>query len=228
MLRKRLFFVTLFLLAALSCSLPQTAQAAKYVLQVKPAASSQWQKSPEKRKLIMNKELNVALKRLEHLGVKVNDSHIEGDNKLVIITANNNSVDEQKLRTALTSSTTIEFYSLNNVRGGNHPKAKWDMEAPFNTNDGYIFTGPKHQRINSKKQPNAVLEKVVNYKHNKPVLTGNNILPNAKAVISQMSKVAVNIEFNAEGTRIFRDYTRRHVGDCLAVIVNGKLLTARQ
>lgn len=226
MLKKRLFFAMLFLLTALSCSLPQAAQAAKYVLQVKPAAPSQWPKSPEKRELIMNKELNIVLRRLENLGIKVSDSRIEGDNKLVIITANNNGIDEQKLRKLLTSSITIEFYTLSNVRGISHQKAKWDMEAPASADDGYIFTGPKQQQIDSKKQPNTVLEKVVNYKHNKPVLTGKYLLTNANAVVYQMGRIVVNIAFNSEGTRIFRDYTRRHVGDYLAVFFNGRLLTA--
>ncbi|MGB9620744.1 MAG: protein translocase subunit SecD, partial [Armatimonadota bacterium] len=49
---------------------------------------------------------------------------------------------------------------------------------------------------------------------------------NAKAGLNARNQTVVNIEFNREGTAVFREFTRRHVGDYLAVFFDGKLLTA--
>ncbi len=93
--------------------------------------------------------------------------------------------------------------------------------------DSFDFIGPKGEVINSKKDPKAVLEKVVKADKNPPILTGAMLLPNAEANYDQTnSQIVVHIEFNKEGTKIFREWTRVHVGDYLAIFFDGKLLTA--
>ena len=60
----------------------------------------------------------------------------------------------------------------------------------------------------------------------KPILTGKDLLPSAKPNLNQRNQTVINIEFNNEGTDVFRKFTRAHVGDYLAVFFDGKLLTA--
>ncbi|MCE5199031.1 MAG: hypothetical protein ABFD54_05115 [Armatimonadota bacterium] len=124
------------------------------------------------------------------------------------------------------SSGNLEFYYLKDVQGPNNPYGKWRIDAPLSKADAYIFTGPNGKTINSLKQPAEVLSKVVVTSTNSPVLTGNHIMPNAKANINNANHIVVNIAFNNKGTKTFREFTRLHVNDYLAVFFNGKLLTA--
>ena len=71
-----------------------------------------------------------------------------------------------------------------------------------------------------------VLSKVVNTKANAPILSGKDILPDARADSNQRQQVVINIEFNRVGAAILRDFTRENVGEYLAIFYDGKLLTA--
>ncbi len=61
-----------------------------------------------------------------------------------------------------------------------------------------------------------------------PLVGGKDLLPNAEATIQGTGQPVIQFEFNPEGGRIFEEFTRvpSHLGDFLAVFLDGKLLTA--
>lgn len=126
----------------------------------------------------------------------------------------------------LSSSGTLEFYYLKDVQNANNPMGRWRMEPAMTEDKGYLFTDTRGQIIDSIKQPVEVLAKVVRSSENKPILSGQDLLPNAKANLNRRNQTVINIEFNREGTGIFREFTRTHVGDYLAVFFDGRLITA--
>ncbi len=124
------------------------------------------------------------------------------------------------------STASLEFYYLRDVINRNNPTGQWRMDSPSSEGEPWIFTGPKGETVDSNKQAKEVLSKVVNTKRNPPVITGSDLLSNATSTIGQNGKVVVVINFTTEGTKKFRDFTRAHVDDFLAVFFDGRLLTA--
>jgi len=120
----------------------------------------------------------------------------------------------------------LEFYWLKDIQSSNNPVGQWRMEMMPGNAKGYLFTNPKGKTIDSLAEPQKVMDQVVRAKQNPPVLTGRDLLPNAEANVNPRNLVVINIEFNKRGTKVFREFTRRHVGDYLAVFCDGKLLTA--
>lgn len=121
---------------------------------------------------------------------------------------------------------TVEFYWLKDIRNTNNPAGKWKIEYPVDPGQAIVFTTKKGERIDSLKQPELVMEKVVRNKENRPIITTLDILPNANATINSRNKVVITIGFDNNGTRRFADFTRAHVGDVVAVFYNGRLMAA--
>lgn len=149
---------------------------------------------------------------------------IQGEDRLVVELPG--VKDPDAALEQIKSTAALEFYYLKDIQNVNNPLGKWRIESLGTEEKGYIFIGPRGETIDSVKQPEEVLEKVVDVKHNKPILTGKYLLANAQANLNQKNQPVVSIEFNREGTEIFRRFTRAHVGDYLAVFFDGKLLTA--
>jgi SecD/SecF fusion protein len=196
------------------------------VLQVDPRSPDDWPKEHEKRLEKMRSIRKTIHNRVKGTGgVAEPRVVVQGDDRVVVELPGVR--DPDKALEQIRSTAALEFYYLKDVVNSNNPMGKWRMEAPIGGEEkAYIFTGPRGETIDSQKQPEEVLEKVVDFKNNKPILTGKDLLPNARANINQRNQIVVNIEFNREGTEIFRKFTRAHVGDYLAVFFDGKLLTA--
>ncbi len=115
-----------------------------------------------------------------------------------------------------------------------------DTFGDGNGGEAYIFTGPNGETLNSSipsDQP-KILQKVVNAKSDdpkdpaynpkgvEPILTGKDLYANAKSNINQRQQVTIDVQFNTQGTEIFRDFTRENVGEFLAIFLDKQLLTS--
>lgn len=119
----------------------------------------------------------------------------------------------------------IELYHLSKVATKNSPDRPWTLKAPATPKAPYLLLGPNAQRIESLKDTEALLTEVVGYPGTKPVLTGSDILPTA--VSHEMDKGwAVQVQFTKEGSKILHEFTKRNIGEYLAVFYNGRLLSA--
>ncbi len=232
---QKLFFLVVIPLAIaaaiISWKIPLTrgldiAGGIRAVLQVDPRHPGDWPASHAERMEKMQ-----AIRKTIHNRVKGTGGVaepvvvIQGDNRIVVELPGVKDPDAALDRIKSTAS--LEFYYLKDVVNTNNPTGKWRMESPVGGEEkAYIFSGPRGESINSLEQPKAVLKYVVDTKHNKPVLTGADLLANAKTGTNQQNQIVINIEFNRKGTEIFRRFTRAHVDDFLAVFFDGKLLTA--
>ncbi len=115
----------------------------------------------------------------------------------------------------------IELYKLGSVQTKNHPERHWRLIYPTLENPAYIFAGPNAIRINSEKEPQEVLKRVVGIPKTKPIITGVDIKPDSSAV-----GTTVRVLFTENGAKKIREFTRENVGEYMAVFSGGKLLSA--
>jgi SecD/SecF fusion protein len=201
----------------------------RVVMQINPKSPGDWPKDLKERSEKMQAIRKTIHNRIKGVGA-VSEPKVEVQNptaalpRLVIEIPGAKNPKEALDRIQKTAS--LEFYWLRDLQSTNNPMGKWRMEAPPGDQKAYIFSGPRGETIDSLKNPEAVLAQVVNTKTNPPILTGSDLLANARSNVNQRQQVVINIEFNNRGTEIFRKFTSRHVDDVLAVFFDGKLLTA--
>lgn len=197
----------------------------KLVLQVDPGSSGSWPSNQKDRMEVLNATKQILERRISRIiGVTDSDIIILDNDKLVVELPG--SADPKRTAEILTTRGLLEFYYLKDIKTPNNHTGKWRMELAYGENKSYAFRGPHGETIDSKKQWQEVLNRVVNVKNNPPVLTGKDLFVNSKATLNQANQIVINIEFNSKGTRIFREFTRSHVDDYLAVFYNSRLLTA--
>ncbi len=196
----------------------------RVVMQADPKSPEDWPKTHEGRLEKMASIRKTIQNRVKGIGgVTEPVVVVQGDNRLVVELPG--VKDPDKALKDIKSTASLEFYYLRDVQNSNNPMGKWRMDVDNEANR-YVFTGPLGETVDSISDPEEVLSKVVDAERNKPILTGKDLLANAKSALNQRNQTVVNIEFNKQGTIVFREFTRRHVGDYLAVFFDGKLKTA--
>ena len=136
-------------------------------------------------------------------------------------------VSKQTTRTAISKTPIkLDFYYLKNIYSRKKPSADWKMNISSIEERDYIFTNNANISIDSIKQPQEVLSKVVDIKHNKPILTQKDCLPNASAGKYYTGRVGMTIQLNKRGTKTFKNFTKKHQGEVLAIFINDRLFTA--
>ena len=125
----------------------------------------------------------------------------------------------------LTQATSIELYHLSNVATRRYPDRPWKLKSPSTPTKSYLFLGPEAKRVDSHKDPQALLREVVGYPKTKPVLTGKDISPTASCR-PITNGWAVLVRFTPKGAKIFHDFTKANKGEYLAVFYNGRMLSA--
>lgn len=119
----------------------------------------------------------------------------------------------------------LQFYLIKNT---NAQKNAWRVSK---TNEGYIFEYLNSNKdvsevINSAKQPDMIMNKVVNPKQNYPILTTNDFLANAKASTENSGEIILQVELTERGKQVFSNVTSKNIGKNLCVFANNKLITA--
>lgn len=201
----------------------------RIVLQVAATPSEQWTTSVQDRASILEKTREVLQRRVASLPLGGEPSiAIEGTDRIVVDVPA--GADKQEAVRLLTSVGSLEFYLLKNVLTPVNPKAKWKLQPPSQTAKSYIFsrTDGKLWLDSGKAAEMAkILSQVVGVPKTKPVLTGADLLRNAKAALSSRSnEPMIELEFNEHGRQVFADFTGKHVGEIVGVFYDGRLLTA--
>lgn len=119
----------------------------------------------------------------------------------------------------------IELYHLSRVATRKSPDRPWRLKVPSTPKSPYFFLGPNAQRIDSLKDAKSVLTDVVGCPGTRPVLTGRDILPTA---FTQQLKQgwAVQVKFSKRGAKVLNEFSKRNIGEYLAVFYNGHLISA--
>jgi protein-export membrane protein SecD len=112
----------------------------------------------------------------------------------------------------------MEFRHLISVEDKRHPTAKYRMSTSKDDkgNDVYTFMDTQGNDVKTEK----VLDE------SPLIMTGSDILSNSKATTGSNYGTVVAIEFNNEGRKKFAEFTRRNVDEYLAIVLDGKVLSA--
>lgn len=182
----------------------------------------------------MSAVVKVITNRVEGtLGVAEPKVQLQGTNR-VIVELPGYKDKEQAIQT-IKSTDRLEFYWLRDVKTDRNPSAKWEMmrDEDKNGNEVYSFVNQATSEVLKGDTPEGreqILKQVVKAEKYvpggvEPVLTGDHLKAESKGALSQGKPVMV-IHFTPEGAIIFRDFTRRHVGDILAIFLGDNIQTA--
>lgn len=203
----------------------------RVVLQTDPQRAQDWSAlTPDKRNEKMASMRKTIMTRVMGMkGVAMPIVRVQPPNRLVVELPGVKN-QEQALDT-IKGTAALEFYWLRDVSNANNPTGRWSMQQGSATDGSknvvFVDNSNGITLDSSKaKDQKAVLEQVVNIKNNEPILTGKDLLSNASADYDQQDGVVIRVQFNNEGTQIFKKFTARHQGDYLAIFFDGKLLTA--
>lgn len=130
--------------------------------------------------------------------------------------------------------TVLQFYILADTESRADPSGTWRITVPGAPGEGYLFerreSGSDRQArvieaIDSAKQPEAIMGKVVRPERNRPFLDTNDILPNARARVLKEGPV-VDIELTERGARVIAEVTGMHIGGHVGIFGSGRLISA--
>lgn len=157
--------------------------------------------------------LRILDRRLNGSGVAEPIIQPKGDRQFIVEIPDVNN--KQEIAERMVRPVQLEFRYLRLVESDRNPNAPYTMGVPQGEDTQYTFTD---------RQGNDVPETKV-LEQSEKILTGSDLKDNARADIAGMRSV-VRIEFKTEGKDKFADFTRRHVDEILAIVLNGKILSA--
>lgn len=161
--------------------------------------------------------MDIIRRRVDALGVSEPLIQAKGTNQIVVEIPDIQK-EEQALQ-MLKSTAMIEFRYLQDVQSQNNPTAPYKMQVIHREGKEEVI----FYDINGKEVPHSkVLE-------NAPVvLTGKDLNPKRRATaqIGPTNQPEVVFSLNPEGQRKFAAFTAGHVGDYLAIVLDGKIISA--
>lgn len=210
---------------------------ARVVLEVKKSHQKDIQDNPDKMKAVVK----VIESRVQGLA-GVAEPHVQTQGKNRIIVELPGIVDKDKALAQIKDVAQLEFYWLRDLETEKNPSGKWERLTPpeIDAKTGeeiYSFRNKVTETVirgdNEESRRQIILQvanaydAIDNPKGIKPILTGNDLEAKSQAHLNTQTREAVvTVVFNARGREIFRDFTRKHVGDVVAIFLGGRMLTA--
>jgi len=161
--------------------------------------------------------IQIVQSRLHTLGVSQALVRAKGEKQIVVELPGVH--DPREVIDQVTSVAGLQFRHFRSVRDERHPDAKYKMalEQDDNGRDLHTFTDEEGNNVDPAR---VIAESPI-------ILTGDDLKPNARAETHpQTSEIYVAIEFDDEGRKRFADFTRRNIGEHLAIVLDGKILSA--
>ncbi len=149
----------------------------------------------------------------------------KGKDQIVVELPDIKAADKEKAIADLGSTAQMEFRHLYNVHFGSAQRwrpaaAKYAMASENNVKTGreeYSFTDADGNIV-----PNDVV-----LKESRLILSGDDLKPVSKANKDPQSfETVVQLEFTPSGRKKFADFTRKNVNEILAIVLDGKILSA--
>jgi len=159
--------------------------------------------------------VNVLTKRLRDIGIP---AKVTSSGRTFVVEAPL-AQDRSTTLKYLTELGRLEFRYFKDVKSKRHPTAPYTMDVEVRDDGSEKYT------FKDEKGKDVPVAKVI--AASPIVLTGDDLKPNAQAEQnSQNYQVYVAIEFSEKGRKVFADFTRTHVNDYLAIILDGRIISA--
>lgn len=161
--------------------------------------------------------IRILRRRIDALGVSEPLIQPKGTDQVIVELPGIKDPD-QAIKT-IQSTARMEFRYFRSVQSKRYPMAKYRMSISQDKegNETYSFTDPQGNDV----KPEAIINQ------SELILTGADLMPDAAASKNpQTFQNVVDLHFTTEGTKKFAAFTRRHRDEILAIILEGKILSA--
>jgi SecD/SecF fusion protein len=161
--------------------------------------------------------IRILRRRIDALGVSEPLIQPKGTDQVIIELPG--IKDPDKAIQIIQSTARMEFRYFRSVQSKRYPMAKYRMSINQDKdgNEVYSFTDPQGNEV----KPETVINE------SDLILTGADLQPDAAASKNpQNYQNVVDLHFTEEGTKKFAAFTRRHRDEILAIILEGKILSA--
>jgi SecD/SecF fusion protein len=170
--------------------------------------------------------VDIVERRVNRLGVTESVVARQGQDRIVVELPG--VVNEQEALRLIQTTAQLEFWYLPSVQNERNPMARYRIEqreeAGREINVVYDTVQQKEVEITEFLQDQKA--RAAEMGEQNPVVTGADLKPNCKLVYDQVGRPQVAFEFNAEGARRFGDFTRKHVGEILAIVLDNRIISA--
>jgi SecD/SecF fusion protein len=174
----------------------------------------------------MNSVVDIVERRVNRLGVTESVVARQGQDRILVELPG--VVNEQEALRLIQTTAQLEFWYLPSVQNERNPMARYRIErreeAGREINVVYDTVQQKEVDITEFLQDQKA--RAAEMGEQNPVVTGADLKPTCKLVYDQVGRPQVAFEFNAEGARRFGDFTRKHVGEILAIVLDNRIISA--
>ncbi|MDW8321150.1 MAG: protein translocase subunit SecD [Armatimonadota bacterium] len=137
-------------------------------------------------------------------------------------------VDEKEALRLIQTTAQLEFWYLPSVQSERNPMARYRIET---RKEGVreittIYDTVQQKEVDIVEFLQDQKQRAAEMGEQNPVVTGAELKPVCRIVHDQLGRPQVSFEFNAEGARRFGDFTRKHVGEILAIVLDNRIISA--
>lgn len=186
--------------------------------------------SPEKQREWkpenMASVVDIVERRVNRLGVTESVVARQGLDRILVELPG--IVDEKEALRLIQTTAQLEFWYLPSVQNERNPMARYRIES--RTEGGReittVYDTVQQKEVDVVEFLQDQKQRAAEMGEQNPVVTGAELKPVCKIVHDQMGRPQVSFEFNAEGARRFGDFTRKHVGEILAIVLDNRIISA--
>lgn len=185
--------------------------------------------SPEKQREWkpenMASVVDIVERRVNRLGVTESVVARQGLDRILVELPG--IVDEKEALRLIQTTAQLEFWYLPSVQNERNPMARYRIES--RTEGGReittVYDTVQQKEVDVVEFLQDQKQRAAEMGEQNPVVTGAELKPVCKIVHDQMGRPQVSFEFNAEGARRFGDFTRKHVGEILAIVLDNRIIS---
>ncbi len=167
----------------------------------------------------MNSVVQIVDRRVNGLGVTEPVIQAQLQKNRVVVELPGVADEAEALRIIQTTAQ-LEFRYLPSVMSDRNTNARYEIQTQTDRNGNEVHV--VWDRIANKEVDIATFLK----EQSELVVTGADLLPKSKPDFGQNGAPIVEFELNREGTRRFGEFTRRHIGEILAIVLDGRIISA--
>lgn len=170
--------------------------------------------------------LDIVERRVNRLGVTEATVARQGLDRLVVELPG--VVNEAEALRLIQTTAQLEFWYLPSVQSDRNPAARYRIETreEGGREVNVVFDTFQQKEVDIVEFLQDQKRRAEEMGERNPVVTGAELKPVCKLTYDQMGRPQVAFEFNAEGARRFGDFTRRHVGEILAIVLDNRIISA--
>ncbi len=137
-------------------------------------------------------------------------------------------VDEKEALRLIQTTAQLEFWYLPSVQNERNPMARYRIEQREENGRevNVVYDTVQQKEVDIVEFLQDQKARAAEMGEQNPVVTGADLKPTCKLVYDQVGRPQVAFEFNAEGARRFGDFTRKHVGEILAIVLDNRIISA--